>query len=43
VTVILDRAVIREILSHIRLPCEPPTPAAARAPPTCDPLFDDFA
>jgi hypothetical protein len=33
--VILDRAVIRKILSHIGLSCEPPTPAAARAPPEC--------
>jgi hypothetical protein len=41
--VILDRAVIRKILSHIRLSSEPPTPAAARAPPACAPLFDDFA
>jgi hypothetical protein len=41
--VILDCAVIRKILSHIGLPSEPPTPAAARAPPECDLLFDDFA
>jgi hypothetical protein len=41
--VILDRAVIRKILSHIGLPSEPPTHAAARAPPECDLRFDDFA
>jgi hypothetical protein len=41
--VILDRAVIRRILSHIGLPREPPTPAAARAPPEPDLLLDDFA
>jgi hypothetical protein len=41
--VIFDRAVIRRILSHIGLSCEPRIPAAARAPPECDLLFDDFA
>jgi len=41
--VILDRAAIRKILSHIGLPSEPATPAAARAPPEPDLLFDDFA
>jgi hypothetical protein len=41
--VILDRAALRKILSHIGLSCDPPTPTAARAPPECDLLFDDFA
>jgi hypothetical protein len=41
--VILDLSVIRKVLSHIGLPSEPPTPAAARAPPEPDLLFDDFA
>jgi hypothetical protein len=41
--VILDRAVIRKFLSHVGLPSEPPKPAAARAPPECDLVFDDFA
>jgi hypothetical protein len=41
--VILERAVIRKILSHIGLPSEPPTPTVARAPPELDLPFDEFA
>jgi hypothetical protein len=41
--VILERAVIRKILSHIGLPSEPLTPTAARAPPELDLPFDELA
>jgi hypothetical protein len=41
--VILERAVIRKILSHIGMPSEPPTPTVARAPPELDLPSDELA
>ncbi len=39
VATIKDPDVIRKILTHLRLPTDPPQMAAARAPPQMD--FDD--
>lgn len=41
IAAILDRAIIIKILSHLKLPTEPPKIAAARAPPQGHLAFDD--